>query len=373
MRPRWFRHSKTCMSKVLIYKVNSDIRGKMRAIFQEFAPDLKGIRVLIKPNMLAAVPPETGFNTHPAVVEAIVLECLERGAKVLVGDNPGSIDRTPWYTAERAGYLEACHGRFGGLSSEVVRVPSKSRYVKTFWVSKAVLEADYIINVPKFKAHVVMTITGALKNTLGYVPGGCKNQLHFKTVGRKQFAELLVDVHRVRPPDLHIMEALTVMEGNGPQVGPLREVGKVLASPDPVALDATAVRMTGQDPAQVPLITIAQEKGLGTWEEDQIEVVGDFALIPDFQKVTLGYWATPEAFKTFSQLGKMKPVVFPEKCNPCDLCGLRCPVGAIGTIGGPRVDEEACISCFACVEFCPRGAFEAPAGRALEIMSKVFS
>ncbi|HLB11903.1 MAG TPA: DUF362 domain-containing protein [Dehalococcoidia bacterium] len=360
------------MPKVLVYDVKADMRGRIQAIFDEFAPDLKGRQVLIKPNILAAAPPETGLNTHPAVVEAVVLECLQRGAEVLVGDNSGSIDRTPWHTAEMAGYLEACHGCFGGLSAEVVQVPSGSRYVKTFWLSKAVLEADYIINVPKLKAHVVMTITGALKNTLGYVPGGCKNQLHFKTMGRKQFAELLVDVHRLRPPDLNIMEALTVMEGNGPQVGPLRDVGKVLASPDAVALDATAVRMTGQDPSKVPLITIAQEKGLGVWEGDRIDVVGDFAVIPDFQKVTVGYWATEEAVKAFSELGKLKPVVFSNKCNPCDLCGLRCPVGAIGTIGSLRVDEEKCIGCFSCVEFCPRGAFEAPAGQAQAIMSKVF-
>lgn len=361
------------MSRVVIYKVNNDLREKVAAIFQEFAPDLKGRRVLIKPNMLAALPPEAGRNTHPAVVEAVVLECLDRGAIVRVGDNSGSIDRSPLYTGKMAGYVEACHGCFGGISSEVVQVPTDSRFVKSIWISKAVLDADYVIGVPKLKAHVLMTLSGALKNTLGYVPGGCKNQLHFKTTGRKQFAEMLVDVHRVRPPDLHIMEALTVMEGNGPDAGHIRDVGKILASTDPVALDATAVRMTGQDPARVPLITIAQQKGLGTWAEDGIQVVGDFEVIPDFEMITPGFWSSVESVETFSKLGTMKPVVYPDKCSPCDLCGLRCPVGAIATIGGPRVDEDRCISCFACVEFCPQGAFEVPAGLAQEIMSKVFS
>jgi uncharacterized protein (DUF362 family) len=361
------------MSRVIVYRVDGDLSGRIRSIFDEFAPDLRGRRVLVKINLLAPLPPEAGVNTHPSVVEAVVRECLGRGARVTVGDNPGSMDRSPWVTAEKARMLEACQGCFDGISAEVVKVPARSKYVDTFWFSKAVLEADYIINLPKFKSHVVMTITGALKNTLGYIPGGCKNQLHFKTVGRRQFAELLVDVHAVRPPDLHIMEALTIMEGNGPQVGPLRELGKVLASLDPVALDATAVRMTGQDPARVPLLTIAQEKGLGTWEESRIEVVGDFALIPDYQRVVKGYWATEEATRLFSELGKMKPVTFPERCNPCERCDTYCPVGAIQVVGKPTVDNDRCISCFACVEFCPRGAFEAPAGRALEIMSKVFS
>ncbi|MDP2726232.1 MAG: 4Fe-4S binding protein, partial [Dehalococcoidia bacterium] len=83
--------------------------------------------------------------------------------------------------------------------------------------------------------------------------------------------------------------------------------------------------------------------------------------------------ATEEAVKIFAKLGSMKPLVLPDKCNPCDLCGLRCPVGAISTTAVPRVDEEKCISCFACVEFCPRGAFEVPAGQAYAITSKVFS
>lgn len=360
------------MSKVLVFNVRDDIRVRVRAVFQEFAPDLKGRRVLVKPNMLSARPPEAGINTHPAVLEAIVLECMERGAKVLVGDNSGSIDRSPLFTAERAGYIEACHGCFGGISAEVAQVPTDSKFVKSFWISKAVLDADYIINAPKFKSHVLMTLSGALKNTLGYVPGGCKNQLHFKTAGRKQFADLLVDIHRVRPPDLHIMEALTIMEGNGPEAGPIRKLGKILASVDPVALDATAVRMTGQDPARAPLITIAHDKGLGVWSEEDIEVVGDYEVIPDYLRVSPGHWSSAEATEKFAELGSIKPVVFADKCSPCDLCGLRCPVGAIGTIDGPRVDEDKCISCFACVEFCPQGTFEVPAGRAQEIMTAVF-
>lgn len=360
------------MSRVLVYDATKDLRGRVAAIFDELAPGLKGHRVLIKPNMLSAKPAEAGTNTHPAVLEALVLECLDRGAKVLVGDNSASMERSPQHTAEQAGYIEACHGCFGGLSSEIVQVPTDSKYVKSFWISKAVLDAEYVINAPKLKSHVVMTVTGALKNTLGYVPGGCKNQLHFKTAGRRQFAEVLADIHRVRPPDLHVMDALTVMEGNGPDAGPVREVGKILASTDPVALDATAVRMTGQNPGRVPLITIASQKGLGVWAEDEIEVVGDFAVIPDFLPVTMGYWATDEAVGEFSGLGQIKPVVDPARCNPCDLCGLRCPVGAIATIGGLRIDNEKCISCFSCVEFCPNGAFEVPAGRPQEIMSRVF-
>ena len=49
----------------------------------------KARRVLIKPNMLGAHPPEKAVTTHPMVVEAIVRYFLEAGKEVWVGDSPG--------------------------------------------------------------------------------------------------------------------------------------------------------------------------------------------------------------------------------------------------------------------------------------------
>lgn len=49
----------------------------------------KGQRVLLKPNLLGAFPPERAVTTHPAVVRAAAILALEQGASVLAGDSPG--------------------------------------------------------------------------------------------------------------------------------------------------------------------------------------------------------------------------------------------------------------------------------------------
>lgn len=311
--------------------------------------------------------------THPEVVRAVVRECKARGAAdIKVGDNPGGIDRNSTFTAQKSGIVEASEGCFYGLAQRLQEVPASSKYVDTFLIPTAILEADYLINVPVFKTSVLSILTGAIKNLYGYVPGGLKGQLHFKAPGRRRFFEMLIDLMAIRPPDLHIIDGLTVMDGNGPRASRVRPLGKILASTDPVALDATVLRMMGVEPSTVHYLPVAEKRGLGTLREEEIEVVGEREPIADFQLPTVGFWATEEAMKLLWQMGTLKPAVFPERCSPCDLCDKYCPTQAIRVVKYPVVDEVKCISCFACAEFCPVGALEAPAGKTDELMLEIF-
>src|SRR4030043_369105 len=83
-------------------------------------------------------------------------------------------------------------------------------------ISRAVLEADYIIKLPVFKTHSGMMITGALKNIYGYVAGACKARLHVQARNGETFAKTICDIFQVRPPDLHLLDAIRAMEGSGP-------------------------------------------------------------------------------------------------------------------------------------------------------------
>lgn len=47
-------------------------------------------RVLIKPNLLGAYPPERAVTTHPVVIEAIIRYFLAHKKEVWVGDSPGA-------------------------------------------------------------------------------------------------------------------------------------------------------------------------------------------------------------------------------------------------------------------------------------------
>ena len=54
----------------------------------------RGQTVLLKPNMLSAKDPDRGITTHPAVLEAVVLEVQRAGGKVLIGDSPSGATAT---------------------------------------------------------------------------------------------------------------------------------------------------------------------------------------------------------------------------------------------------------------------------------------
>ena len=48
-----------------------------------------GERVLLKPNMLSAKPPEAAVTTHPALLRGVIQLVQGAGGTALVGDSPG--------------------------------------------------------------------------------------------------------------------------------------------------------------------------------------------------------------------------------------------------------------------------------------------
>lgn len=361
------------MSKVLVSRVDRDIPRQMARIFDEFAPTLAGKKVLIKPNILCPTPPEEGNTTHPDVVRAAVRECKGRdAADIKVGDCPGGLEGNSRKVARLSGILEACEGYFYPIARRLTNVPVTSRWVDSFYIPEALLEADFVLNLAHLKVTVQTTVTGAIKNCYGYQPGGLKAQGHFKALGKRRFSDMLLTLFSVRPPDLTILEGIYIMDTLGPRGGRVRPWGGLLASNDPVALDATAIRLMGQDPAGEYTLTAAVERGLGALAQEEIQVVGHLDPIPDFRMPEKGgFYATAEAGKLLQQMGQLKPVVYREKCNPCQECNY-CPVGAIQVNGYPMIDEDKCISCFACADFCPTEAIQAPPGEFERLMKQIF-
>lgn len=359
------------MSVVLIARVQDDLPVVVDRILDDFAGDLEGKVVLVKPNILAPFPPEKGVTTRPAVVEAVVRAALARGAEVMVGDNPGGVDRSSYQTALAAGIVDASLGCFRNLSEQVVEVKTSSRFVSSFLVSRAFLEADYLIDLPCLKTHALTMLTGAVKNMFGMVAGTQKARLHLAAPTRNRFSELLVDLYQVRPPDLVIMDALWAMEGNGPTHGQLRRLDTILAGTDGVAVDATAARMVGFDPAEIRHLVVAAERGLGQIAADRIEVRGPFQVVPDFRPPA-GFTASPEEQgRILATMGNLKPVLRAESCVQCGDCAASCPPRAITLNPYPEVGE-GCISCYCCVELCAEGAMEVPEGETVRLWDRMF-
>jgi uncharacterized protein (DUF362 family) len=276
----------TDVSRVLILDAAYEtIRESVDAVFEKFPLDVRGKSVLLKPNMVGVYEPETHANTNPALIRALVESLREDGATVTVGDNPGTSGYGAVEKSARiSGLAEASLGAFENIARESERVRLIGRPEVEVNVSKKVLETDVLISVPKFKTHVMTRITGAIKNSYGYIVGGDKARLHLDFPGYSAFSEIIAEVYRLRVPDLIVMDGVVCIQGNGPQNKFLYPAGKLLASDNGVAMDSVMSRMIGIKPETIKALQYANEQGLGPLAEAQIEVEGDAGRLKRFRR-----------------------------------------------------------------------------------------
>ncbi len=351
------------MNRVMLHPADYDnVQAAVDRAFDLFPLQIKGKKVLLKPNVLRGSRADEGIVTHPTVLRAVV-EKVESMAptSIVVGDNPGLFG----YGANEAcfaetGLMEAAKGYYRNIGNDSHKVDFNPKYMPQVSLSQAVFDADIIISLPKFKTHGLTVITGAIKNSYGLLPGAQKAKLHQASGGPEGFQEVVVEVFALRKPDLFIMDAVVGMEGNGPASPDLRDIGLILASDNAVALDSVVAHMMGCVPKQMPFLQKAQEMGLGQCHLDQIEVIGQLVQIPDFKLPPSIGDERPgvDALRALlnSKAG-VKPTADPALCTACGTCVEQCPVQALSMNDNlPQVDKEVCIACFCCQEICPEKA-----------------
>lgn len=351
------------MWKVMIQSATYEsARQAVDRAFELFPLDLKGKKVLIKPNVLRASDAKEGIVTHPAVLRAVVEKVEGMGpASIVVGDNPG----LQCYGANeeafrKTGLLEASKGYYRNIGNNSRKVEFNPRFLPVVSVSEMVLEADIVISLPKFKTHGLTVVTGAIKNSYGILPGAQKAALHRAAGTPEGFHEMVVDVFRIRIPDLFVLDAVVGMEGNGPVSTELRDIGLILASDNAVALDAVVATMMGCEPSLLGFIRKAKEVGLGDYDLRAIEVVGELRPLPEFKLPPMGgqtVVSNESVQAVILERTLMKPKADPESCTGCGTCVEQCPVSALSLVEDlPQVDPDVCITCFCCQELCPEKA-----------------
>jgi uncharacterized protein (DUF362 family)/Pyruvate/2-oxoacid:ferredoxin oxidoreductase delta subunit len=338
------------------------VRQAVDQAFELFPLEMNDKRVLIKPNVLRASLPQEGIATHPAVLRAVVekVETLKPAA-IVVGDNPGLFN----YGAnedsfQKTDLMEAAKGYYQNIGNDSKKVDFNPAFSPAVSLSTAVLDADIIISLPKFKTHGLTVMTGCIKNSYGFLPGAQKAMLHKASGNARRFHEMLVDVFRLRVPDLFIVDAVVGMEGNGPASPDLIDIGLILASDNAVALDAVIATMMGCEPSRLRFLQKAKENGLGDYDLSTIEVIGELKRLPRFKLPPFDgeIILHNEAMQAMIHNRMiMRPQADPELCTGCGTCVDQCPVSALSMDGDiPKVDADICISCFCCQEICPEKA-----------------
>ncbi len=235
-----------------------------------------GDTALVKPNLIAPRPPHSSpAQTHPEVILAVVRLLKDFGAKPFVGDS------SAWGTAA------ACI-RALGLTEPLARlgVPVKQLdRARTCRIGTArthvglstdALDADVILNLPKFKAHQQLTATFAIKNLFGCVSGKRKALWHFRRGGdMTDFCELLIDVYRHLGPALTIVDGIVAMEGQGPINGTHKPLGWLIGGADPIATEIICGALINLPSEQIPIVRTARQMGLSCANIGQIEIAGE--------------------------------------------------------------------------------------------------
>jgi len=334
-----------------------------------------GERILLKPNLLKARPPEAAVTTHPEVVRAVIRLVHEAGATALVGDSPGIGDLRR--VCERSGILDVVDQEGAVLVDfdEAVTVKNTGRFQR-FEVARIAREADGIINLPKFKTHGMTILTGAVKNMFGCIPGKRKVQWHLSTgVDHASFMGMLVELAGLLKPRLTIMDAVVGMEGNGPGSGDPRTLGLIIAGQDPVAVDVVGAGVVGVAPAILPVVRAAFDAKLGETRMENIRILGE-----RLADVQVGHfrlpprehleWRMPEwSRRLLKEALTTRPVINDHHCIKCGICQSHCPQKAIVDADRkPVINYRNCIRCFCCQEFCPSGAITVGKGWLLGLM-----
>lgn len=266
-----------------------------------------GDRVVLKLNLVVALPSGTGFTTDVRVAEAVAKLALDAGARQVIFADGSSVapgrpvshyrPEATQLAFERGGFGElarrldaelldlnqAGRGIFGRELVRKVRLPHGLQW-GSYWLSKAFLDADRVISVPVLKNHEYAGVTLALKNWIGVAPAGVY-QAPGGRAGKSgldhQMAPLarhIVDLAMARPPDYVVMDALVGINSGvraypfrpGP-AGPMRAI---LAGPDPVAVDAVACLAMTYDPATIGHLVLAEAVGLGVADPAKITIRG---------------------------------------------------------------------------------------------------
>lgn len=339
--------------------------------------DLKpGMRVLLKPNLLARRAPEQGITTHPALAEAVAVLLREHGVHdITLADSPGGPYTGPLLeglykgtgmagAAERAGFRLNTGDGWREVPCPVAG-PCRS-----YSLIEPVLEADFVINLPKLKTHAMTTLSAGVKNLFGCVPGLQKPELHFRFPDKEVFAGMLVGLARTVRPGVTLVDAVVSMEGDGPSGGELRHTGMTFAARNVFALDLALCEYIGLRPEEVGTVSQSVAAGLCPSEAGGIDWLCDGRPEPvagfrhpstkplSFTGHIPGLFARPAEWLE-NKLLSPRPAVRRRKCIGCGKCAESCAPRAMTMEGGRAVlDLEQCIRCYCCHEMCPVKAVE---------------
>lgn len=329
-----------------------------------------GMRVVLKPNLVTARHAENAATTHPLLIRAVCDALRDRGVSdITIADSPGG----PYVPAAlKTVYAVTGVSKLADVAqlnydTGWKRIETPEAYLcPDFNIINPLLQADYIINLPKLKTHSLTLLSGSVKNMFGSIPGLQKPELHYRFKDIESFSRMLAELCVLTGPRLTIMDAVDTMEGNGPTGGKRRFLGLTIASRDPFALDWYAAGLMGIESEKIDMLRIGRDRGF--FNPDENTIMGDepdFDIppyeLPDTAKAEFLNAVPPLIRKPVTvaarALVRPLPKLDKSKCCGCGKCAEICPAKIVRIKNGKAgFTKKNCISCFCCQEMCPMNA-----------------
>lgn len=274
-KPVEFKGPKSNVTILRAKSYSDELAGKILTGLRQSGLDVKGKKVLLKPN-LVEFDQNTAINTDVAMVAAALEAFRQMGAgEVRIGEGPGH-RRDTWELAGQARYRKEIPG-FDDLFVDLNRddvspVDGFRQNEPKVYFSNTLLQADLIVSLAKMKTHHWAGATLSMKNFFGLMPGSIygwpKNMLHHYGIPQS-----IVELNRIFRNSFAIVDGIVGMEGNGPIQGTPKSCGLIVMGRDVRAVDATCCRIMGINPQEVEYLQMAG--ALGNWLEDRIEQRGE--------------------------------------------------------------------------------------------------
>ncbi|MBI5194991.1 MAG: DUF362 domain-containing protein [Nitrospirae bacterium] len=249
-------------------KVNSfpDIKNSVKSIigyYSSILPSGKNAKILLKPNLNANMNALTGNTTDLRIISALI-ECLKNMgySSITIGEGTNSgyyrnnisvisrlkVDKLAEYYGVKVTDLNYSEPAYINFENGVKAA-----------VAKDVMEADFLINLPKLKTHFEAGMSVCLKNMMGCLVGQeNKKKTH------KSLAMNILNINKFIKPHLHIVDGVIAMEGLGPTRGVPKYTGFIIAGLDPVLIDLACAKIAMFDYRKVATLRAAENSGLLT-------------------------------------------------------------------------------------------------------------
>jgi len=230
--------------------------------------------------------PFLSANTTPWQLEGTIRGLKAAGFNDLVAVHNDTVVTDP-FKGGRLNKLEPVYRRYGipekcnflarDMTWETFRPRTRMRVLNDIYPEgiriPSFLPGKNIVHLPTAKCHIYTTVTGSMKNAFGGLLATRRHYTH--SVIHETLVDLLAIQREIHPGIFTVTDATICGNGPGPRTMIPVEKGLILASADPVAIDAVVARIMGFEPMKIDYIRLAHEDGLGIGRTEEIEVLGE--------------------------------------------------------------------------------------------------